>query len=1151
MAVNDRVGDAYIEIKPVGAGFERGVQDIINRAEKGAQFKVGANTGPAQQAVSDLSRQVENQLGGAWQQAALQVAGYTAAVLGVRRVVEGTINKLSGLFDQLAKAQAGFTAILKSESAGGRLLDDIREFARVSPFVTQELVNYSQQLLGVGQAASTIVPLLENVGDLVASVGGDTQNIGRVLFTLTQIRSIGRLAGQDAMQLQSALIPITKLLAENLGKTTAEVKKMQEAGTISADMVFDALSKAGQKVEGAMANATKNISGARAVLEDTITIMFQNQPVLAQMFEDTYKAILKVADFLGSPDFQLAFDNFWSEVDRVYQASKPLIETWTEFAKDATFVGLRSATAILNVFASTLESIPEPVLEALARVFAIFVTLRAPLMMFQYVKAIQQTVGGLVGANGLVSNVNRATIAITAQGAAAQTTAAKMSGLAAANQQVSRWSRTKDWAGKNAGLGLGLGLGIGSQYLPEDSGLQTVGQFAGMGAMFGPAGAVVGGVIGMVSAIDQAHKKVEETLRQKGLDAANAWNESFREEINVKFFGDFTGEQGLDEYLSDLERINLMLRIANQHLTEAQGKTGFATVPGAMQNEDDIAAWAETVKRYEQILDTQMNNPETKAFFGRVQAAGAQLFTGDSRGNVLLQLLKGEIEFDSTNDLAMVTQYLDRLGLTIDDLATKDITILQNIVDMANNMPTAWKLANDELSKLNIEMEKFAATSKEAYGNWVKATTAAGGDLAKQSAFEGLLNSAQTYNPETKKFGANPNLTTAAGFNQAGLTILAEAERYMTELQEKGFSAGEALVKANERIGSSFDHLQETLQLSDTAFRDLLESAGLWELYTETNRDTVSGTVTEVADKLNITVAALKQILDIQGAIDPNMVITVDADISAAVAKLGYLTAEEMARRGGFAGAQTGETVSSTSKAQRDAWFENAMKNAKGLTAPGGGSILDFIRSERDKQEAERDKALQEAEKWADAVKAATDSLSDSIDQAAASIRDAAMTWVTGIKERTQYESAVSVGRLTRNASSQVRDLSELQAGMGNLRGRGVSDEVLQALGIDNVTDLRQVRKLVRSSDSDLAKLTEAVSERNRLATGIAEAEEQGKVKQTITEAIVDAATRLGFDVTEEQAAAQAATINITANSTPDQIVGALMAWLTSGKVGV
>ena len=123
-------------------------------------------------------------------------------------------------------------------------------------------------------------------------------------------------------------------------------------------------------------------------------------------------------------------------------------------------------------------------------------------------------------------------------------------------------------------------------------------------------------------------------------------------------------------------------------------------------------------------------------------------------------------------------------------------------------------------------------------------------------------------------------------------------------------------------------------------------------------------------------------------------------------------------------------------------------------------------------------------------------------------------------------------------------------SGLANLRSRGVSDAVLKSLGIDNIADTRQVRKLVKSSDAELAALSSAVSARDKLSTDLATSEAAKAQKIIIRDAILDAAATLGVDMTKTQAGGIANQFNITSTMDAAAVANQILGILSGGRIG-
>lgn len=1264
-AENNIVGEVGLKVSPVDPGFDAQLKRIIDRLERNAQFKVGSDTAEAERAVSNLAGSIDNKLGGAWASAALQVGAFTAAI----NIAQGAANRLlgsfSGLFDQLAQARAGFSAILGTENAGNALLDDIREFARESPFVTQELVNYSQQLLGVGQSAESIVPLLRRTGDLISSVGGDTQNISRVLFTLTQIRSIGRLVGQDAIQLQSALIPITKLLADQLGVTTAEVKKLQEQGVITADQVFEAITSAGERVEGAMANATRNISGARSVLQDTIQIALQDSPELNRIFEDIVQGILSLANALSDPEVQSAIAGFFRGVGDLYEGLRPLIAALAETGGESALVGLRSFTVVLNVLADVLNAIPTPVLEVVAGTLATIAAVRAPLALINYVNQVQILAGGLLGrftaqttgaaaAQGQLAlqleRTIRATLAanfanatgvgrLAAVGAAAAAAADKYKGLIGAatafagiqlQQQQNQGAQIAGSALTGAGIGFSLGGGYGAA-----------------------AGAAIGAVVGV---LNSAAKKAEEEAKRLKEHAVEVAAEFFRE-FDRQFAN--LGESGaaealvaeaasIDNVVDNYESVINQYKAQKKELEEAIDPDNINI--HNPQNDDFINSTRKQIrelnefidgaedsrKRFQAELDAFTSDPKFADWSSSIQTSLATLSKNGidelvrsmgeaGRNPFFVQLISGERLLDPENietDFNVLTTALDNAGISLNDLVNLPYEELVN--KLTQVIPAAAAVAQKALDSFTAAVKRAGELQKLDFGVLEGELQAVSAALDASQGVNDAFSSLFQFDKEGAVVGLNSSLEAVAA---AGNSIVENATAQYNQILQSALAnavpeaeaVAQANAAANNVLSGQFDALRETLQLTDDEFRTLLETAGLWDFYVRgaAGSDAAAENFQEYANQLGISAERLAEIVKLQGDIDSLTQITVTADVAPAIVELekinqiladpnnAMFVPDLISRRQqlediiaqGTSTIQPGSpniaglTPEEQLQLQQDAsdrleaaLFEigrtssddyvNYLKTRMSQEQELGEEWLELRRevvgieedianaqrqaeeeakraSEEAQREADRIAREQEQElnAWLSSVESATGSLESAIQGAADAIEAAAANWVSSIKERTQYEQAVSAQAATRNAQRQITDLTEVTSGLANLRARGVSDGVLQALGIDGITDVRQIRRLVGSSDTDLAALSAAVGERDRLAQTLAQSQEDARQKKNITEAIVDAAKTLGLDVSKEQAASISNQFTITAGTSAEDIALQILSVLTSGRI--
>lgn len=1140
------VGEVGLIVRPVDTGFNRDVQRIIDKIEGQSQFKVGADTTQASAAVQSLTGQA-NQLGESFAQSAINVAGITAAMFALRGAANSVIGKFSTLFDQLAQAKAGFTTILKSDAAGTGLLDEIQEFARISPFVTQELVNYSQQLLGVGLSAERITPLLKDVGNIISSVGGDTQNMGRVLFTLTQIQSIGRLAGQDAMQLQSALIPITKYLSGYLGKTVPEVKKLQEQGKITADTVFAAISAQGKQVEGAMDKATRNIAGARAILGDTITIMLQKQPVLNSIFDDIFKSIVKFSDYLSTPAVSGAINNFMAEIGKVYESLKPLGEALASIGSISGLNSLRATTSVLQIFAGIISAIPEPALKLIAAFITALGVMKAPLMLLKYVTSFKNLTTGILGASragtAYIDTLNKETQATTA--------ATQANDRYNKSLGVTTWGRQKGKTGEtlsklgatDVGMYGPLAMGTAGTMVAdgnrgERDAVGNILQYAALGgAVGGPLGAIAGGGIAAITSIMDASRRAKEQMVKDAQEIGKAWAVEMVGPIDAKYGGQIN-ENSTKEFVqlmvNNARSIKSYQKVLENYQTKLKSLGPFGGASDVGRSYVDSINEAKTaIIKLQQAQDDLTNDPRYAAYLNNVRDkmalyadANPELFAPERTNSRafseaygtknVTDVLSGQAIPQTTEEFDALDKKIKELGLTWESISSLTFEAGQKVIAMYKELPDSIRDATRAATEFNTRLKDAKDAAAIMY-----------------DPFEEQLNNLISFNSTIETgmksvFNAQNNLTNSTAQLSAERDALIAKEAAQAQATANNIRV-EGARYAGEQAYQALLNLRYTSQLQINAAEDLQ------------NEDRIS------------------KLIELAGLVDSlenrNLVIDIATKgVQEAVGEVERLTQLLIDVQTGKIKSMPGTDIS----IQRQ--LDEA--NANLVAVVGGSGDKDFG-AEAKKKAEERDRwavaeegkraaegAARKAEQWATTVENTTDALTNAIESAADAIRDAADRWIGSIKERTQYEQAVSAGRLTKNADRQIADLAELSSGIDNLKSRGVTQSVLDALGIDNVADTRQLRKLVNSSDSDLLALTASLASLNTSATDLATAQEDRRTRDNITAAILDAAKALDLDLSKDQASGISAQFSITTGTTAEDVAMQILSLLTAGRIG-
>jgi tape measure domain-containing protein len=1150
------VGEVNILVKPVDTGFGQRVQQIIDKAEANSNItpdldpsKVVKGAEAANRAVAGATANMTNN----FDKVAGVVGTAAAALLGIKAAVDVVVGGLDKLFSGLIKASAGFNAILGAEQ-GDALLQQIRQFAKDTPFATEGLIKYSQQLLGVGLAAEKVVPLLGSIGDLVASKGGDSEMINRVLFTLTQIQSVGRLIGQDALQLQSALIPITALLSDSLGKTTDEVKALQAAGKITSEQVFSALTDAGYEVAGAMDAATNSIAGAREGLADTLQILGQDNNFLSDLNDQVVLGIKKVTEILSSDRTAEILTDISDSAAGLYEAFTPFFELMGSVSLESTLTIVEATSAAMKAFSAVLNALPEQAITLLITFFAFkkFNT---------FISGITTVAGTMTRFSGTLRGVGAGLLSTTGaiKGAGDQATLSARQ-IAAAEQKIevaqkarlAQQARNAKMAGQ---LGTGAALAFGAAAVAGDNGAGDAATIAAYGltgaaigvSVGGPLGAALGGAAGVgIGAISKAlerERELEAANRSKwaklGTEAAEAYANSFdgitrlETEAQVaaaKLLTEFSAEGG-EKVISAAERSALdLLKLDIPGRTISVAGMDRETINTSILKEQ-IALYADAtsdadlfLRKQQEVVQAILDSPDNTTLKGPTQGP-ADMFT---RERTMSDVIED------------ATETLGAFQVDINELTAGK---LSEFVGYFNGITAAMKESSAAAVEFNTKVDENRAKLK---GVFAADTTQASSLLAlekQKEAFDGIVDG----------LGA----LTVAGKSASSVQVGEAALKALALAQEQAALSTGTQVEANQIFYDSLREIGLATGMNEHAIGEMIESYELLDVYTQAASTSTQGMTQSVMDfaaQSGVSTDRVAELLEGIDALPADIMLYLDvdtlgalralADVEAAIARIaGDNDGDGPATRLDNNPRQAdrrAEVIADTAGIAEESIKRAASQIRAGTSTPKGGKSA--------AADAAEDAAAM-AEQAALAVENAGDSLVAGMDSAVESIKAAAEAWKSSVKERIQYDRAVSASRATRNATSQIDDIRFLTAGIAELQSRGLTESAIAGLGIDGIEDVKQVRKLLKASDPELSELSTSIGNRDELAAQLAETRGRDETKRVMIEAIVAAAGILGFEVDEERAAQIEATFTINGATDTDAVAESILNTLTSGVV--
>ncbi len=205
----------------------------------------------------------------------LKQAQNIRAAFGMLQTAAGTFASVFGgaiaeAFD-FERSVANFKTLLGSAEEAKRHVAELREFASSTPLTFKDLSEASRLLLSFGASVEEVGPSLRTLGDISM---GNAQKFQGLALVFAQVKSQGRLMGQDLMQMVNQGFNPLAVMAEKTGRSMSELKEMVSAGAVTFEMVEAAMRAAtseGGRFNGAMEESAKTGAGLVSTLRDNWT----------------------------------------------------------------------------------------------------------------------------------------------------------------------------------------------------------------------------------------------------------------------------------------------------------------------------------------------------------------------------------------------------------------------------------------------------------------------------------------------------------------------------------------------------------------------------------------------------------------------------------------------------------------------------------------------------------------------------------------------------------------------------------------------------------------------------------------------------------------------------------------------------------------
>jgi len=276
-------------------------------------------------------------------------------------------------------ALVGAMAALGVGLGAKELLEAADSYAKLSAKIqqsTKDSGNFEQAIAGVHQIALQTNSTLDNTGTLFTRLntvakdmgksqqfalemtstvtkaiqlgGSSTQEAEAAVTQFIQAMQGGVLRGEEFNSIMEGGYGLAEALAKGLGVTTGELRKMAEAGELSAERVLAALAKQKAGVDAQYAempltisNALQKIAtswqiligemdqanGASATVAQWLSVLADNMGLLKPIIDDIGNGFAKFGAYLSDIYDQGAIDSLKTALGSIYETIKTLFNT--------------------------------------------------------------------------------------------------------------------------------------------------------------------------------------------------------------------------------------------------------------------------------------------------------------------------------------------------------------------------------------------------------------------------------------------------------------------------------------------------------------------------------------------------------------------------------------------------------------------------------------------------------------------------------------------------------------------------------------------------------------------------------------------------------------------------------------------------------
>ena len=190
--------------------------------------------------------------------------------------LKGFASEVINVRTQMESYETSLEAMLRSKEKADAMLGTFREMAATTPLTLGALAGGAKTMLGFGLASESIVPHLKAIGDIS---GGNAEKFNSLVLVFSQMSSLGKLVGQDLVQMINAGFNPLEEISRKTGKSIGVLKEEMSKGAITSKMVQDAfisVTQEGGRFNGMLEKQGQGLMGLQAQFQGAWETMLNN-----------------------------------------------------------------------------------------------------------------------------------------------------------------------------------------------------------------------------------------------------------------------------------------------------------------------------------------------------------------------------------------------------------------------------------------------------------------------------------------------------------------------------------------------------------------------------------------------------------------------------------------------------------------------------------------------------------------------------------------------------------------------------------------------------------------------------------------------------------------------------------------------------------